>query len=139
MPVIGGGNDDRVDGLIVERPAEIARDLRCSALNLFHVLLVWCQQRFVNVAQIGDLAIRPRSEFLGEMTAPTVNADNSKSHSVVYRHGMSASAERHGSHTGGQADADGPGGFQEFSAAHFIHRDGLQMDAPNFSDITSGR
>src|SRR5262245_51354279 len=95
-----------------------------SPLDFTHVLR---KKGLIDVAQIGDFAVRASCKFFGVNTAASVNTYNSKPHAIIYCIGFNAATTRDGRHACRQANNAGLSrGRQKLSAGKAAHLTHLQ-------------
>ena len=86
VPVVGGGDDDRVDGLVVENFAQVLRLLRRIALHLVHVVVRLAHAALVHVAHPGHLHAGEIDERAEQVRPLAAGADDPQ-HDFLVRAG----------------------------------------------------
>src|SRR5207247_9659661 len=74
LPVVGGGDHERVDGLVVERAPEVAESFYLLALRLAHGGGGFGEDRGIHVAHAGDLGVARLGECLCQHSPAAVQA-----------------------------------------------------------------
>jgi hypothetical protein len=74
VPVVRGRNEQRINRLVVQDAAKILHALRLLFLLVAHRLAHAIEHVFIDVADVGNLAVRLRHEALGQRSAAAVHA-----------------------------------------------------------------
>src|SRR5215472_1546740 len=83
MPVIGRGDGNGVNILILKKPSDVAVGFRPGQPHLFRVTDTLVQYAFVDIAHGSDFGPRSIGEALEMIVAPPSESTNCQPHSIV--------------------------------------------------------